>query len=92
LALVGKKVLALDSLTPDQQGIWSATLSLVREQVPRLIQSLVEEAATALFGRPKFARGAAVDAPRGYHHGHGQPRRLAMTVGTITVRRPRVRG
>ena len=27
MALVGKKVLALNSLTPDQQGIWSATLS-----------------------------------------------------------------
>jgi hypothetical protein len=29
LALVGKNVLALNGLTPDQQGIWSATLSLV---------------------------------------------------------------
>jgi hypothetical protein len=40
LALVGKKVLALNGLTPDQQDICSATLSLerIREVVsPRLI-------------------------------------------------------
>jgi hypothetical protein len=29
LALIGKKVLALNGLTPDQQGICSATLSLL---------------------------------------------------------------
>jgi putative transposase len=33
-----------------------------------------------------------VDAPLGYRNGHGKARRLAMTVGTIKVHRPRVRG
>jgi putative transposase len=32
-----------------------------------------------------------VDAPAGYRNGYGKPRRLALTSGTITVRRPRVR-
>jgi putative transposase len=72
--------------------IWEGLEELVREHVQRLIQSLLEEEVTELFGRPKSARRAAVDAPRGYRNGHGRPRRLAMTVGTITVRRPRVRG
>jgi putative transposase len=43
-------------------------------------------------GRPKSARRAAVDASKGLRNGYGKPRRLALTAGTITVRRPRVRG
>ena len=35
---------------------------------------------------------AAVDAAPGYRNGYGKARRLAMSSGTITVRRPRVRG
>ena len=33
-----------------------------------------------------------MDAVAGYRNGYGKPRRLAMSSGTITVRRPRVRG
>jgi putative transposase len=65
---------------------------LVREHVQRLIQARLEEEVTAFLGRSKSTRRAAVDAPQGYRNGHGKPRRLAMTVGTITVRRPRMRG
>jgi putative transposase len=65
---------------------------LVREHVQRLIQARLEEEVTAFLGRSKSTRRAAVDAPQGYRHGHGKPRRLAMIVGTITVRRPRLRG
>jgi putative transposase len=32
------------------------------------------------------------DASLGYRNGFGKPRRLSMSCGTITVRRPRVRG
>jgi hypothetical protein len=42
--------------------------------------------------RRKSERRAAVDAAEGYRNGHGKRRRLAMTAGTVTVRRPRVRG
>ncbi len=34
----------------------------------------------------------AVDAPAGYRNGYGQPRQLTLSRGTITVRRPQVRG
>ena len=37
-------------------------------------------------------RRAAVDAAPGYRSGHGKPRQLTIGSGTITVRRPRVRG
>lgn len=45
----------------------------------------------ALLGRPKSARRAAVDAPTGARNGYGKPRQLALSFGTITVGRPRVR-
>jgi transposase-like protein len=64
----------------------------VREQIQRWLQALLEEEVTAQLGRAKSARRDAVDAPPGWRNGHGKPRRLALTCGTITVRRPRVRG
>ena len=72
--------------------MWDRLEDFAREHVQRFIQALLEEEVTALVGRPKSARRATVDAPAGYRNGHGQPRRLALTCGTITVRRPRVRG
>ena len=45
-----------------------------------------------LLGRRKSARRKAVDSVRGYRSGHGKPRRLTLSCGTVTVRRPRVRG
>ena len=33
-----------------------------------------------------------MDSAEGYRNGYGKPRRLAMSSGTITLRRPRVRG
>ena len=78
--------------TSTSSAMWEGLEALVREQVQRLIQALLEEEVAAFLGRPQSARRAAVDAPLGYRNGHGKPRRLAMTVGTITVRRPRVRG
>ena len=71
---------------------WDRLEDFVRDHVQRFIQALLEEEVTELVGRPKSARRAAVDAPAGYRNGHGKPRRLALTLGTITVRRPRVRG
>ena len=44
-----------------------------------------------LLGRGKSERRPAVDALPGYRNGSGKPRRLTMSCGTITVRRPRVR-
>ena len=52
----------------------------------------MEEEITALLGRPKSARRGAVDAPQGMRNGYGKARRLSLMSGTITVRRPRVRG
>jgi transposase-like protein len=51
-------------------------------------QEEVEEA----LGRRRYERREGVDATPGYRNGWGKARRLSLTSGTITVRRPRVRG
>jgi putative transposase len=72
--------------------MWERLEVFVREHIQRFIQTLLEEEVTALLGRPRAARRGAVDAPAGMRNGDGKPRRLSLTAGTITVRRPRVRG
>lgn len=71
--------------------VWEDLEGFVREHIQQFIQSLLEEEVTTLLGRPKSARRAAVDAPEGARNGYGKPRKLALSCGTITVRRPRVR-
>ena len=73
-------------------SLWERLEEFARDHVQRFIQALLEEEVTELLGRKKSARRVAVDAPLGSRNGHGKPRKLAMTSGTITVRRPRVRG
>jgi putative transposase len=72
--------------------MWERLEVFVREQIQRFIQALLEEEVTALLGRAKSARRATVDVAAGMRNGYGKPRRLSLTAGTITVRRPRVRG
>lgn len=71
---------------------WETLEGMVRQKAQELIQNILEEEVTELLGRRKSERRGAVDAPKGYRNGYGKPRRLAMSSGTITVRRPRVRG
>ena len=72
--------------------IWETLEGMVREKVQEFIQQIMEEEVTELLGREKSERRSAVDAAAGYRNGYGKPRRLAMSSGTITLRRPRVRG
>jgi transposase-like protein len=76
---------------PKASNTWEHLEDFVREHVQQFIQALLEEEVTELLGRTKSARRDAVDATSGYRNGHGKPRRLTLTNGTITVRRPRVR-
>jgi hypothetical protein len=46
----------------------------------------------AWLGRPTSAHQAPVDRPSGRRNGDGQPRRLRLPAGPMTVRRSRVRG
>ena len=55
------------------------------------MQAVLEEELTAFLGRGKSERRAGVDPAAGYRNGHGKPRRLALSCGTISLRRPRAR-
>jgi len=71
---------------------WRMLESWVRGKVQGFVQELLEAEVTELLGRNKSERIAAVDSAVGYRNGRGKPRKLTMSSGTITVRRPRVRG
>jgi len=66
--------------------------SFARVEVQRWMQRLLEEEVTSFLGRTRSQRKASVDAAAGYRNGYGKKRRLAMSSGTIELRRPRVRG
>src|SRR5215217_281988 len=76
---------------PKVSNTWDRLEDFVRGHVQEFIQALLEEEVTELLGRTKSARREAVDAALGYRNGYGKPRRLTLTSGTITVRRPRLR-
>jgi transposase-like protein len=65
---------------------------MVRGKMREYIQDILEEEVTNLLGRQKSERKVIVDKMKGYRNGYGKPRRLALMNGTVTIRRPRVRG
>ena len=71
---------------------WECLEALVREKAQERVQRILEEEVTELLGREKSERKTVVDPAPGYRNGYGKARRLAMSSGTITLRRPRVRG
>lgn len=71
---------------------WEALEEWARQKIQALVQALLEEEVTALLGRRKSERRPAIDARPGSRNGHGKPRRLSVKAGTLTLRRPRLRG
>ncbi len=71
---------------------WETLEAYAREGIRHLLQQLLEEEMEEVLGRRRYERREGVDAPPGYRNGFGKPRRLSLMSGTITVRRPRVRG
>jgi putative transposase len=70
--------------------IWTTLEAVAREHIQHMLQGLLEEEMTAFLGR---AKGVRRDGDGGGHrNGHGRPRRVTLLGGTVTVRRPRVRG
>jgi hypothetical protein len=77
---------------PVSSPTWETLKDLARLKIQELLQPLREEEVTALLGRRRSERRAEVDAPGGYRNGYGKPRKLSMQAGTLTLRRPRLRG
>jgi transposase-like protein len=76
-----------------------------RQRIQSWLQGLLEEEVTAFLGRDKYERGgdngtglgeAKVEGQnlkrKGYRNGYGKPRMLTTRMGTLELRRPRVRG
>ena len=61
-----------------------------RLSIQKLLQQVLEEEVENLLGRLRSERRDP-DSPSGYRNGYGKDRRLSTTIGTVTVRRPRVR-
>jgi len=76
----------------ESRPVWESLEAFARQGVQRLLQQLLQEEVEQALGRARYARRDGVDAPPGYRNGFGRPRRLSAMAGTITVRRPRVRG
>jgi transposase-like protein len=76
----------------ESRAEWQTLEAFARRGVQQLLQRILEEEVDELLGRGRYERRGAVDAAPGYRNGFGKPRRLSLSNGTITVRRPRVRG
>lgn len=70
---------------------WESLENWARLEIQEWIQDLMVGEVTELLGREKSERRQPVDSRAGYRNGYGKPRRLTMSIGTVTVRRPRVR-
>lgn len=79
-------------LPPPSTVTWESLEEFARLKIQMWLQELLEQEITELLGRKHHERRQAVDGIDGYRNGYGKPRRLSMQGGTITVRRPRVRG
>jgi len=76
----------------ESRAEWDTLEAFARQGVQRLLQRVLEEEVDELLGRGHYERRSAIDAPLGYRNGFGRERRLSLSSGTITLRRPRVRG
>jgi len=70
---------------------WETLEGFVRTEIQATMQAVLAEELTAFLGRGKSERRAGVDPAPGYRNGQGKPRRLALSCGTIELRRPRAR-
>ena len=76
--------------------VWETLEARFRLEVQECLQELLEEEVTTCLGRVKSSRRAADVTPgaaeAAYRNGYGKLRNLTTPCGTVTLRRPRVRG
>ena len=70
---------------------WESLERWARLEIQEWVQDLMVAEVTEVLGRQKSERRKPVDPSAGYRNGYGKPRNLTMSMGTVTVRRPRVR-
>lgn len=76
----------------ESKGIFYEELEeYARGKIREHLQDLLEQEVTEWLGREKSERKGNVLEQPGYRNGYGKPRRFAMRLGTVEIRRPRVR-
>lgn len=70
---------------------WDVLEEWVRRKVQELVQAILEEEVAEFLGRRKWERREPQGGNGGYRNGYGEPRKLTLSNGRITLRRPRVR-
>jgi len=76
--------------TKSEPIAWETLEEFIRLQVEAQVQDLLEAEASEHLGRARYRRRTGI-SKRGYRNGHGKPRKLSLSCGTIVVRRPRLR-
>ena len=76
----------------EQALSFEALEPLIRLEVQGWLQSILEAEVTEFLGRAKSERKKALGASACYGNGHGKPRKLTLSCGTVDLTRPRVRG
>ena len=71
--------------------VWGNLEAMIRGRVQEFIQEILDQEVTEFLGREKSERQKPIDGVVGYRNGHGKPRKLTTSAGTVTLRRPRVR-
>ena len=82
----------IESRPDPSRVVWEQLEAFARQGVQDLLQRVLEEEVDVLLRRGRYERRQGIDAAEGYRNGFGKPRRLSLSVGTITIQRPRVRG
>jgi transposase-like protein len=70
---------------------YSELEAYARERIREHLQELLKEEVTEWLGRAKGERKTNPSEQAGYRNGYGKQRRFTMSLGTIEIRRPRVR-
>ena len=84
-------MLKIDIPTSTSSPTWTTLEAFIRVQVQTCLPRVLEEEVDDLLGRGRHAR-RSVDTAVGHRNGFGKLRQVALMNGTITRRRPRVRG
>lgn len=70
--------------------LWETLERYARDHIQQFAQRLLEREAEDLLGRKKSER-RTVESAAGYRNGYARPKRLALSSGTITIKRPRMK-
>jgi putative transposase len=81
----------MEITTPSGKIGFADIESFVRERAQSFIQGVLEEEVNEMLGRGRHERRDS-DSSTGYRNGYGEARRLSTSIGTVALRRPRVRG